>query len=154
MKYLFSYILFLFLFLIDRVTKWTVVSLDVDSYEVTSWLSLDVQLNRGISWSLFHSVNTWTFLLVSLCVVAVTLCVVAFAVYQWHRDKPIYGQTMVIAGSVSNILDRVVYGGVVDFIHVHINGWSFAVFNIADVAIVVGVCIMMLQEVYDNNEKS
>ncbi len=61
---------------------------------------------------------------------------------------------MVIAGSVSNILDRVVYGGVVDFIHVHINGWSFAVFNIADVAIVVGVCIMMLQEVYDNNEKS
>lgn len=154
MKYLFSYALFLFLFLIDRVTKWAIVSLGVDSYEVTSWLSFDVQLNRGISWSLFHSDNMGTFLFITLCVIAVTLCVVAYAVYQWRLDKSIYGQTMVIAGSVSNILDRMVYGGVVDFIHVHIKGWSFAVFNIADVAIVVGVCIMMLQEVYDNNEKS
>jgi len=154
MKYLFSYMLFLFLFFIDRATKWIIVSLGVDSYGITSWLSFDVQLNRGISWSLFHSDNTWTFLLVSLSVLAVTLCVIAYAVYQWRYNKPIYGQTMVIAGSVSNILDRMIYGGVVDFIHVHIKKWSFAVFNIADVAIVIGVCIMMLQEIRDSNEKS
>ena len=148
MKYLISYILFLFLFLCDRASKWIVISSGIDTYRITSWLSFDLQLNRGISWSLLHSENPWIFFWVSVGVALVTLCVAVHAAYQWYHDKPIYGQTMVVAGSISNILDRMMYGGVVDFIHIHVGEWSFAVFNIADVAIVLGVCIMMLQEVW------
>jgi len=152
MKYLLCYLFLLLTFLVDRATKWIVCHLGAPSHEITSWLSFDLQLNRGISWSLFHSDNPWVFSLVSLGVAAVTACVVAHAFYQWHHDKPIYGQTFVIAGSLSNLLDRVMYGGVVDFIHLHIGQWSFAVFNVADAAIVIGVCLMMLQEVYGDNE--
>ena len=46
-------------------------------------------------------------------------------------------------GAVGNAIDRAAYGAVVDFLHLHWNGWSWYVFNLADAAIVVGVLILM-----------
>lgn len=152
MKYLLSYVLFLFIFALDRLTKWIMISSDLSLYTITSWFSFDLQFNRGISWSLLHSESTMIFCMVTLLVIAVTGAVVGYAVYQFYHNKMIYGQTMVIAGSISNIMDRLMYGGVVDFIHIQVGQWSFAVFNIADVAIVAGVCLMLLQEMYDEQQ--
>lgn len=152
MRYIWCYPLFLGVFGLDRLSKWWIIASGIVSKKITPWLTFDLQLNRGVSWGFLHSLNEWVFIGVTLCVIAITA---ALAVYAWceaQHNRAIYGQVMVLAGSLSNILDRIMYGGVIDFIHMHFKQWSFAVFNIADVAIVLGVFIMMMQVVLDDNE--
>ena len=57
----------------------------------------------------------------------------------------ILGQVLVVAGGFGNLCDRVWYGYVIDFIHVHYKQWSYPYFNVADMCIVVGVFIITTQ---------
>ena len=50
----------------------------------------------------------------------------------------------IAGGAIGNVLDRLRYGAVVDFIHFHVGGWSWYVFNVADAAIVCGVAALVL----------
>lgn len=141
-------LLFIGIVAIDRISKWLIMHSGITACKVTPWLSWCLHYNRGVSWSFLHAEDTWLFVLVSLLVAFITGVVVWHAYIRWCHGQTIYGPVMIIAGSCSNLLDRVLFGGVVDFIHLHVQDWSFAVFNIADAAIVVGVFVMFLQEVY------
>lgn len=148
MKRLIYALLFIGIVIVDRISKSLIMYAGITVCKVTAWLSWCLHYNRGVSWSFLHAEDTLPFVFVSLLVAFITGIVAWQAYTHLHRGYPIYGQLMVVAGSCSNLFDRAVYGGVIDFIHIHIGDWSFAVFNIADVAIVLGVCIMFLQEVY------
>ena len=50
----------------------------------------------------------------------------------------------IAGGALSNVIDRLRFGAVVDFIHAHIGAWSWYVFNVADAAIVCGVAALVL----------
>ena len=50
----------------------------------------------------------------------------------------------IVGGAISNVIDRLRFGAVVDFIHAHIGAWSWYVFNLADAAIVCGVAALVL----------
>ena len=50
----------------------------------------------------------------------------------------------IVGGALSNVIDRLRFGAVVDFIHAHIGDWSWYVFNLADAAIVCGVAALVL----------
>ena len=52
---------------------------------------------------------------------------------------------LVLGGALGNIVDRVRFGYVVDFVHLHAGPWSFYVFNIADAAITIGVVILLVR---------
>jgi signal peptidase II len=59
----------------------------------------------------------------------------------------VYAEIMVLAGAISNVIDRAFYQGVIDFVHLHIGDWSWPIFNVADVAIVCGI-LWMIKEQY------
>ena len=50
----------------------------------------------------------------------------------------------IAGGAIGNVIDRLRYGAVVDFIHAHLGEWSWYVFNVADAAIVCGVAALLL----------
>ena len=150
MKYGLSYILFLLLFLCDRLTKWVAIVHFQTSYVATSFLSFGLQFNRGISWGMLHSESTVLFGIVTIFTIIVTILVFFHALLYLRQDRAIDAHAMIIAGAVSNIIDRFMHGGVIDFICVNIFGWSFPVFNIADIAIVSGVGLLFLQELYES----
>ena len=52
---------------------------------------------------------------------------------------------LVIGGALGNILDRLLYGAVADFFHLHWGSWSWYVFNLADLAIVAGVALLLYE---------
>lgn len=54
------------------------------------------------------------------------------------------GLGCIVGGAVGNMIDRINFGGVIDFIHVYYGGWSFPVFNVADIAINIGVGLVLL----------
>lgn len=57
------------------------------------------------------------------------------------------GFTLIIAGAVGNLIDRVLLGYVVDYFLFHTPAWSFAVFNLADTWITIGAALVLLEEV-------
>lgn len=141
-KYIY-FSLVLFIFLIDRATKIFAITYLQMAHVVNQYLTFELTFNRGISWGMFYNTNTVVFAVVSMITAIITmlLCWHAYRVYK--KGNSIIGHICIIAGSFSNIIDRALYGGVIDFIVLSYKNYSWPVFNIADVAIVCGVFIFM-----------
>jgi len=140
---LFWYVaLFLLVFTTDRATKFFALVHQFSRYTVTSFLRFHLTFNRGVSWGMFSSNNFFVFLLVSIFITIITLLIILYGYQRYRAGYSVFGEILVVAGSVSNIIDRAVYGGVIDFIAVSLGKYSWPVFNVADVAIVLGVFII------------
>jgi len=137
-------LLFSFLFLFDRVTKFLMIQSEQIKIKIAPFLSFELSFNRGISWGLFSSAQTSIFVLVSLMTVAVIIPLFIYAFLRWRSGFSVWGETVALAGALSNLVDRVFYGGVVDFISVSYGWFSWPVFNVADICIVVGIFFVLL----------
>jgi lipoprotein signal peptidase len=134
----------------DQASKWWVLEVfDLParvSVPVLSWLNLTMVWNRGITFGLLSSDSTWGAVLLAGVALAV---VAALAVWLWQAERAAVALALgaVAGGAVGNIIDRVRFGAVVDFVHAHAWGWSWYVFNVADAAIVCGVAVLVLDSV-------
>ncbi len=133
------------IFLLDRLTKYYVLHTCPQQWVINQFISIRLLLNRGISWGIFHTTNYWGFIIVSSLIIVVTTMLAFYTYVRWRQGFWIGGECLVLAGSLSNIVDRIIYHGVLDFILLSFNSWSWPVFNIADMAIVIGVGIMIIQ---------
>ena len=78
-----------------------------------------VTFNRGISWGILNYSHGGIFFYVTLGILVLTAALIGYAFLRLREGKPIIGELLVIAGSLSNSIDRLVHKGVVDFIVVH-----------------------------------
>ncbi len=83
--------------------------------------------------------------------IAIGLLVLAIVLWLWikvghGRFLTHAGFALIAAGAVGNLIDRSLYGYVIDFIQFHTTNWSFAIFNVADAYISVGVAAIILDE--------
>lgn len=138
---------FTFVFLLDRLTKQWALSL-ATTYVVTPFLAFQLVFNRGISWGMLHSDNQIFFSALTACIVIIILLLARHTYMRYKAGRKVFAEIMVLAGAVSNLVDRIVYHGVIDFIHMHLGDWSWPIFNIADTAIVLGI-FWMLKEHYN-----
>jgi signal peptidase II len=102
------------------------------------FLDLIVVWNRGISYGLFQQdteLGRWALILLSIAA--------SIGLSVWLRRAPTRflaaALGLIIGGAIGNVIDRLAYGAVFDFIHFHLGSFSWYVFNIADAAIVAGV---------------
>lgn len=134
--------------IVDRVSKWIALNFFTEPVYINKFLTFDLTFNRGISGGLLHFDHPGAFCLVSIAVTAILIIITFWTWRVYRQGGSIIGQVLIIAGGFSNILDRVVYGGVIDFISVSFNGWHWSILNIADVVINVGVLILILQSFF------
>ncbi|WP_370675326.1 signal peptidase II [Pleomorphomonas sp. PLEO] len=118
---------------------------DGDRISVLPVFDLVLTWNMGISYGLFQqqeALGRW--LLISLTAFATIL----LAAWLWRsRDRLVAGLALalIIGGALGNLIDRVVFGGVVDFLYLHYGSFSWYVFNLADCAIVAGVGALLYE---------
>ena len=130
--------------ILDRFTKsWMVQS--PGPHCVNNIVSFCLSVNRGVAWSLFSSESTFVFVHVSLLIALFIGVLSVYTIIRYLNHYSVMGEVLVLAGALSNMLDRFLYSGVIDFIVFSINGWAWPTFNIADSAIVLGVLIMFIQ---------
>ncbi len=138
--------LFFTCLLIDRITKAFAVShFKEQGLTLFPGFNLTLIFNRGISWGMLNFESTPKFRLLTLLIISVVLAFLYFAVQHYQKDEFLLGETLVLTGAISNIIDRFIYGGVVDFIHI---SWPlhWPVFNIADSFIVVGIGLILYKQ--------
>ena len=143
-----SLVAFLFFFGIDRFSKFFILKTS-GHINLTSFLSIDITVNRGIAWGLFHTASTWGFILVSAIIFAIICAMLWYTYQQIGRGKLATEEMLILAGAIGNLVDRIIYSGVIDFIQIHFGDWFFPTFNLADVFIVLGV-MMVLFKHYDS----
>lgn len=110
---------------------------------VAPFATITLVWNRGISYGLFQQeaeFGRWALVVISF--------VAAIAFMVWLAKNPprlvSWALGLVIGGAIGNGIDRLAYGAVVDFVHLHWGRFSWYVFNVADCAIVVGVVLLLL----------
>jgi signal peptidase II len=137
----------------DRITKGMVM----DRIEPGSWIevvpgfALTHILNRGIAFSLFAGGGPLTRILLHLIIFTSVVIIAAMVVRHGHHSR--FGGLafgLILGGAIGNLIDRVLYGAVVDFVHlwVKVGGrtWSWPDFNVADASITVGAILLIANE--------
>ena len=128
----------------DRLTKAYALQNFYTPVVFNRFISAELVFNRGISWGMFTFEDQRFFMGISCLIIGVTLILAIYAFKRFCHDHVIIGETLVLAGALSNVADRFWYGGVIDFIVLSYGSWTFPVFNVADMCIVGGIGIMCL----------
>ena len=105
-------------------------------------LDLTMVWNRGVTFGLFAGEGPWHHLGLALVAAAIVAFLIRWMARAENRLTAI-ALGAVAGGAIGNVIDRLRFGAVVDFVHVHVAGWSWYVFNIADAAIVCGVVALI-----------
>ncbi len=145
----FGLALALFALVADQGFKWFMLAVvDIDArpvprISVTPFFDLVLAWNRGVSYGLFaQHTDAGRWLLVAVSVLS------AAGLWLWmatfRRRWPAAGVGLIIGGALANAADRILHGAVADFFWFHVGRLSWYVFNLADVAIVVGAAIVLL----------
>jgi lipoprotein signal peptidase len=131
----------------DQGSKWWVLEVlrlpERRSVPVLPVLNLTLVWNRGVTFGLLNTLGDWSAPALGVAALAI---VVALGVWLRRAERGLVAVALgaIAGGAVGNVIDRVRFGAVVDFIHVHVSGWSWYVFNVADAAIVCGVAALVL----------
>ncbi len=147
-NYLFVFVLSLITLFIDRISKNEILSIfeenNLEKIFINPFLDLFLVFNTGISYGLLSgesSFQKWLLIIVSVSIVTFLLL--------WVKDSTSrlvnISISFITGGALGNILDRILYGGVIDFISLHAYGYYWYIFNIADVFIVFGVILFLIK---------
>jgi len=131
---------------LDQVSKWWILEVvrlpQVQDVPVLPFLNLTMVWNRGVTFGLLSGSGVWNQAILAAIAVAV---VVLLGLWLKRAESRLVAVALgaIAGGAIGNVIDRLRFGAVVDFIHAHAWGWSWYVFNVADAAIVCGVAALV-----------
>jgi signal peptidase II len=130
---------------LDQVSKaWIAATFELgESLTVTSFFNIVYVFNPGASFSFLADAGGWQrWLFVGLALV-ISLWLLKMLAHHAREKLLPAALALILGGALGNVIDRIRFGAVVDFIQVHAAGWYFPAFNVADSAITVGVALML-----------
>ena len=126
----------------DQYTKYLIYDYFTSNDEIISvmpFLNFILVWNYGISFGMLNSITGGQVIFSTLA-----LFIIIILIFWYRKTKNaqlIMPISLIIGGAIGNIIDRINYGAVLDFIDVHAFGWHYPAFNIADAFIVLGAII-------------
>jgi signal peptidase II len=125
---------------LDQITKYlvnTYVS-PFDPIEILPFLHIVNVHNTGAAFGMFKNLGGSTFIGVSVIAIIV---IIVFLVKDTYNQ---FGLTLLLGGAIGNLIDRVRFGKVVDFIDISVGEFSWPAFNVADSCLTVGIIIILV----------
>ena len=150
-KHKYFYLIIIFLVLIDQASKLFLInffgidtSFLINDYliKVNDYLNIVIVWNKGFAFGLLQN----SFLnnnIMNICLILFVIVVLLIYTLTLNEKYYFYLFSLVIAGAIGNLIDRILYGAVVDFIDLHYANLHWYVFNIADIYISLG-CILLV----------
>lgn len=136
---------------LDQLTKYFVLMHFTDQtvFRVSPFLNFILRFNAGAAFSFLGNAEGWQIYLLSgisiIISVALIIWLCRLSRSTWQLAFPI---SFILGGALGNLIDRVRFGYVIDFVDFHIGHWHYATFNIADSAVCVGAITLVLRYMY------
>ncbi|MBR4455592.1 MAG: signal peptidase II [Solobacterium sp.] len=139
---------------LDQLSK-TLVASDPAKYAdlplIPGFFHITYVKNTGAAWSILSGQRVFLSLLAAVAAVGM-----AAWLHQNHKKNPPLmniALTLMIAGALGNLIDRLMLGYVRDFLNFYIFGYDFPVFNVADICLSIGVCLLLLCSFLDTKKE-
>lgn len=135
--------------LLDQLSKITITKLFKFGEEqvVTSFFNLVLAYNRGAAFSFLANGNGWQRYFFSAIGIVAALYIVHLLRRNAGQRLFCWALALILGGAIGNVIDRIMYGHVVDFLDFHYRNWGhFPAFNIADSAITLGAVLFIVDE--------
>ena len=146
--------LMLLVLVADQVTKQVVIANMqlFDSIDLLPFFNLTYVRNYGAAFSFLSDAGGWQRWFFTLIAVVIS-CVLAVWLARNNKTqlKLNLALSLVLAGAIGNLIDRSVYGYVIDFLHLYYQNWHYPAFNIADSAICIGAALLIWDS-FSNDE--
>ena len=145
-------IIIIFSFFLDLLTKnYALNHLIINhSLSINNFLNFTLAFNYGAAFSFLSDAGGWQrwfFIIFSFIVIIIISYMMIY-----DDNSPYIAFSFVIGGALGNLNDRIIYGYVIDFIEIYYDTFFWPIFNIADVAISIGV-ILLLHNIIFNKKK-
>jgi len=118
--------------------------------EMTSFFNLVMVWNQGVSFGMFQLPQSWGPLFWTGLSILFILFLFVWAVQSSSKFFQIM-VALIIGGAIGNVIDRIQYGAVADFFDFHLFGYHWPAFNVADIAIFCGACLIILNQLFFNS---
>lgn len=152
-KYKNIFLISIIILLLDQISKYIVssyINLNSSIIIIPNFFSLTYTRNYGAAWSIMWNKT--------IMLILIALLALGFVIYMLYKEKNInkykklyYG--FILGGLLGNLLDRIIFGYVIDFFDFNIFGYNFPIFNVSDSFIVIGV-IMVFIEAFIGGQKN
>jgi len=131
---------------LDFASKWYILNVVMQPPQmitITSFFDIVLAWNPGVSFSMLNSLGEYGPL--ALSILAIGICT-GLLYWMWIAETKLLaiGLGMVIGGALGNVLDRIQFSAVVDFLLFHVNEYAWPAFNIADTMISIGVGLILV----------
>ncbi len=154
--------------LLDQASKWWIVNdlfrpagitqtpfFTLKTVTLAPFFDLVMAWNRGVSFGMFNGAEggRWNAIVFSLF----ALVVVAALMVWMHRTRSTWTATalgLVAGGAVGNVIDRLRFGAVADFLDFHVGTWHWPAFNLADSAITIGAILLVAESLFRHSDSS
>jgi signal peptidase II len=146
-----GFVIAVFVFGIDRLSKWVIETRVgfFDTFKVIpGFFDIVRSTNRGVAFGIFNDSNSeWRTRLLILGTLAACAAVSAMLWKAERLDRTaLWGLAFILGGAAGNLFDRIVFGRVTDFLLLYLGSYQWPTFNIADSAIVIGSCLLILDQ--------
>ena len=134
--------------LLDQATKilMTQAMSFGESRPVTGFFNLVIAYNKGAAFSFLADQGGWQrWFFTGIAVIAVVFII---HLLRRHAGQRLFclALALILGGAIGNLIDRMIYGHVIDFLDFHVAGWHWPAFNVADAAIVIGAALFIFDE--------
>ena len=160
--------------IIDQITKWLILDyafrphlgldplglidwfkngerLPFTSIDLTPFFNLTMVWNQGVSFGMFQNDNPWPLTIMAGIISAI------FSVWLYKSKSwvEVISLSLIIGGALGNVIDRIHYGAVADFLDFYVGDWHYPAFNMADSFISIGIVTLIVHSLFwgDKNKK-
>jgi len=142
---------------VDQLTKlWVAAAMRLyESIEILPFFQLTYVRNQGAAFSFLSNAGGWQrWFFMALSITASIAICFWLARIPRNRKWEAAALALIVGGAVGNLIDRVAYGYVIDFLDVYYQTWHWPAFNVADSAITVGVCMLLIDGLRKQRQES
>jgi len=138
----------LLIVIVDQLTKLAIE--DAFSYgdvrPITGFFNLVLTYNKGAAFSFLASASGWQDEFLTVVALAASAFILFLLARHSHQRMFAFALALILGGAIGNVIDRIAYGHVIDFLDFHWGGWHWPAFNVADSAIVGGAALLIVDE--------
>ena len=134
--------------LLDQITKIAITQAFTygESHPITSFFNLVLVYNKGAAFSFLANQGGWQRYFFTAIGIAAALFIIYLLKKHAGQRLFCWALALILGGAVGNVIDRLMYGHVIDFLDFHVNNWHWPAFNVADSAIFVGAALFIIDE--------